>query len=69
MPYIKSEYDDLDKYESTMGSIIYYKKGTHIKHNICGPAFISGDGHKEYWINNEWLSKKEFQTHPQRLKY
>jgi len=91
MPYIKSEYNDLDKYDN-YANIIYFKKGTYIKHNpygpaiiykvgtkvyyiegkrhrLDGPAAIWSNGHEEYCINNESLSKEQFEVHPERLKF
>ena len=91
MPYLESEYDDLDKY-NFYGHIYYYKKGTNIAHNPYGPAYTSKGGYKvywinnklhrldgpakilaggkeEYWINDKYLTKEEFETHPERLKY
>ena len=91
MSKIKSEYDDLDKYNS-YGDIFYYKKGTNIRHNPYGPAGVSKNGHKEYWIENKlhrldgpasiwntgeefyyingkYLTKEEFYSHPDVLKY
>ena len=91
MPYIKSEYNDLDKYDN-YANIIYFKKGTYIKHNPYGPAIIYKDGYKGYFIegkrhrldgpammwlngngsyciNDEYLTKEEFEMHPERLKY
>ena len=50
---IQSEYNDLDKYQYRNGKIIYYKKNTDIWHNPYGPAFISNDGSKSYWIENK----------------
>ena len=92
MPKIKSEYDDLDKYQYDNGNIIYYKKNTGLYHNpygpahmnkngyrsyyiegkchrLDGPATIYSDGKEEYWINDEYLTKEEFQKHLERLKY
>ena len=66
---LQSEYSDLDKYEFDDGDIIYYKKGTIIWHNPYGPAFLKKDGSKFYYINNKRLTKKQFETHPERLKY
>ena len=88
---LESEYDDLDKYNDCE-YICYYKKDTIMFHNPYGPAVVSKNGHKEYWINNkrhrldgpaviysdgeeryyinnEWLTKEEFEIHPERLKY
>ena len=94
MPKIKleSEYDDLDKYINNDDDIFYYKKDTDILHNPYGPANITEDGTKyyfiedkvhrldgpaiivpnskvAYYINDEFLSKEEFEVHPERLKY
>jgi len=38
-------------------------------HRLDGPARIWSDGYKEYYINHEGLSKEEFETHPERLKF
>ena len=65
---LQSEYDDLDKYQFDDGNIIYCKKGSYIKHNPYGPAFISKYGNKIYWINDGWLLKEEFEVHSERLK-
>ena len=92
MPYIKSEYEDLDKYQYNNGDIIYYKKYTKIKHNSYGPAMLYVNGCKvyyindkyhrldgpailwssfrgSYYINGEFLTKEEFEKHPERLKF
>ena len=53
MPKIKSEYDDLDKYDF-YGSISYYKKNTYIIHNPYGPAIIGIYGEVEYCIDHKW---------------
>ena len=53
MSYIKSEYDDLDKYKNDFGEIMYYKKDTNIWHNPYGPAIICKDGRKYYYIDNK----------------
>jgi len=53
MSYIVSEYEDLDKYQYNDGDIVYYKKNTNIIHNPYGPAVVSEDGDKEYWINDK----------------
>ena len=49
---LESEYPDLDKYnkyDSIYGNIIcYYKKGTNIKHNPYGPAYIDGGDYLYY---------------------
>ena len=38
-------------------------------HRLDGPAVIRSNGLEEYWINNEYLTKEEFEVHPDRLKY
>ena len=54
MPYVKSEYDYLDKYQSVYGDeFYYYVKGTNILHNPYGPAVINTNGYKEYWIEGK----------------
>ena len=55
MSYIKlqSEYDDLYKYKDYYENIYYYRKGKLTLHNPYGPAFISSDGNKEYYIENK----------------
>ena len=96
---IKSEYQDLDKYEYINKDIHYFKKDIHyfkkdtrVRHNPYGPAVINKYGYKEYWIENkvhrldgpaiiyynseekyfingQFLTKKEFELHPERLKF
>ena len=55
MPYIKlqSEYDDLDKYEYINGDIFYYKKDIGVWHNPYGPAIITSNGHKLYYMEGK----------------
>ena len=92
MPKVESEYVDLDKHKDYYENIIYCKKDTNIKHNPYGPAYITINGYKEYWvegkrhrldgpaaiwrngeekyyINGEYLSKEEFELHPERLRF
>ena len=52
MPKIKSEYDDLDKYQNDF-EIRYCKKDTNIAHNLYGPAIIHKSGYTVYYINNK----------------
>ena len=89
---VKSEHDDLDKYDNGYGGVIYYKKGTSRLHNPYGPAVIYKDGGKvyiiegvwhrldgpariygygevAYYINGSFLTKEEFEIHPERLKF
>ena len=37
---LKSEYNDLDKFENQFEIIIFYKKDTNLRHNQYGPAYI-----------------------------
>ena len=54
MPYLESEYDDLDKYKDDYGDIVYYKKNTSIWHNPYGPTIICKDGYIAYLIDGKW---------------
>ena len=38
-------------------------------HRLDGPAVIYPDGTGRYFINCEHLSKENFETHPERLKF
>ena len=38
-------------------------------YRLDGPARIYSNGEEEYWINDEYLTKEEFEVHPERLKY
>ena len=38
-------------------------------HRLDGPAIIYEDGEEQYWINDRYLTKEEFETHPERLKF
>jgi len=38
-------------------------------HRLDGPARIWATGTEEYWINHKYLTKEEFEKHPERLKY
>ena len=49
------------------GSKFYYIDDKN--HRLDGPAVILKDGREEYWINYEFLSKEEFEKHPERLKF
>ena len=53
MPYIKSEYDDLDKFLFNTGDIYFFKKDTCILHNPYGPAYITKTGYKQYFIEGK----------------
>ena len=50
---LKSEYNDLDKIENQFGIIIYYKKNTNIRHNPYGPAYITKNESKFYYIEGK----------------
>ena len=39
------------------------------RHRLDGPARIYLSGDEEYYINNELLTKEEFEFHPERLKF
>ena len=39
------------------------------RHRLDGPAKIWRNGLEEYWINNKFLTKEEFEIHPERLKF
>ena len=39
------------------------------KHRLDGPAVIYSYARDEYWINNEPLTKEQFEVHPERLKF
>ena len=38
-------------------------------HRLNGPAKVWPDGYEEYWINDKQLTKKQFEIHPERLKF
>ena len=38
-------------------------------HRLDGPARIYPDGKEEYYIYGYLLTKEEFETHPERLKF
>ena len=38
-------------------------------HRLDGPALIYEDGKEECYINGKYLSKEEFDSHPDVLKY
>ena len=38
-------------------------------HRLDGPAIIHSNGKEFYCINGKSLSKQEFETHPERLKF
>ena len=38
-------------------------------HRLDGPAIIRANGEEDYYINNEYLTKEEFEKHPERLKF
>ena len=38
-------------------------------HRLDGPAIISSNDYEIYYINNEYLTKEEFEIHPERLKF
>ena len=38
-------------------------------HRLDGPAITYSNGEEEYWINNEYLTKENFEKHPDVLKF
>ena len=49
-------------------TVYYYIEGK--LHRLDGPAIIYKKiGREEYYINNKYLTKEEFEIHPERLKY
>ena len=50
---IKSESEDLDKYDNLSGDFWYYKKNTTLFHNPYGPAIIHRDGRIDYFIEHK----------------
>ena len=80
----KYKFDDGDIYYCKKDTIIWhnphgpaviYKNGykqyiiENKLHRLDGPAVIYPNGEEEYYINNKKLSKQEFETHPERLKF
>ena len=57
------------------GAAIIYKNGYMSyfiegkRHRLDGPAIIYSDGYVEYYINGYFLTKEEFEIHPERLKF
>ena len=38
-------------------------------HRLDGPAIIYYNSEEKYFINGQFLTKKEFELHPERLKF
>ena len=38
-------------------------------HRLDGPAIIWPNGEQQYLIDDKYLTKEEFETHPKRLKF
>ena len=38
-------------------------------HRLDGPAIIYSNGEEFYYINDELLTKEQFERHPERLKF
>ena len=57
------------------GPAVIYKDGGKVYiiegvwHRLDGPARIYGYGEVAYYINGSFLTKEEFEVHPERLKY
>ena len=49
------------------GYIAYLIEG--LFHRLDGPAVIWDDGDEDYYIHNKFLTKEEFEVHPEKLKY
>ena len=45
----------------------YHIEGKY--HRLDGPARIWPNGEEKYYINDELLTKEQFEIHPDRLKY
>ena len=62
-------------YHNPYGSAIISKDGYKSYlingkwHRIEGPAAILIDGTEQYWINNDLLTKEQFEMDQERLKY
>ena len=60
---------------NSYGPAVIWKDGTKFYyinnklHKLDGPAIIWPDGYTEYCINGEYLSKEQFEMHPERLKF
>ena len=39
------------------------------RHRLDGPATIWPNGMEQYYINDNFLTKEEFEKHPERLKF
>ena len=52
---------------STRGYKAYWIEGKC--HRLDGPALILASGEEKYYINNNYLTKEEFESHPERLKF
>ena len=57
------------------GPAVIFFDGTKIyciqnkTHRLDGPAIIYSSGEEVYYINGEYLTKEEFEIHPERLKF
>ena len=62
-------------YHNPYGPAIIYKDGTKYYcienkyHRLDGPSIIYSSGREAYYINDEYLTKEQFDIHPERLKY
>ena len=60
---------------NSYGPAVIWKNGSkeyHIEnkiHRLDGPAIIYSNCDVEYCINNKFLSKEQFEVHPERLKF
>ena len=66
---------DTDLYHNPYGPAIICKDGRkyycieHKYHRLDGPAIIWQNSKEEYFINDQLLTKEEFDKHPERLKF
>jgi len=66
---------DTDIAHNPYGPAIIYKDGTKYYcienkyHRLDGPSIIYSSGREAYYINDEYLTKEQFDIHPERLKY
>jgi len=66
---------DTDIFHNPYGPAVLFKNGCieyYIEneyHRLDGPAIIDSDGYTEYYIHNQFLTKEQFEIHPERLKF
>ena len=66
---------DMDIWHNPYGPAIIWVDGhkeywlNNKRHRLDGPAMMWLNGNGSYCINDEYLTKEEFEMHPERLKY